>query len=58
MGREGRAWRSRVLEVEKEIYLGMFPESEKLLKEEDLDDQDNIDGNKDEVTVGESGEDD
>ena len=45
------------LEVEKEIYLKMFPESVKLLNEQDLDEQDNNDRDKDEVTVGESTED-
>ena len=32
----------------------VFPESAKLLNEEDLDEQDNIVRDKDEVTVGES----
>ena len=35
----------------------MFPESAKLLNKEDIDEQDNIDRDKDEVTVGERRED-
>ena len=46
------------VEKEKEIYLKMFPESAKLLNEEDIDEQDNIGGDNDEVTVGENGKDD
>ena len=61
----GRWWKEKnkcddqdFLEVDKGIYLKMFPESAKLLNGEDLDKQNNIDGDNDEVKVGESGEDD